>query len=47
MTATLTKPSGQGSPDTHGRASTLTGTRALAKLAAGATGSCWSPGSTS
>jgi ABC-2 type transport system permease protein len=33
MTETLTKPSGQGSPGTHGKASTLTGTRALAKLA--------------
>ena len=33
MTATLTKPSGHRSPATHGKASTLTGTRALAKLA--------------
>ncbi len=33
-TATLTKPSGQESPKAHGRTSTLTGTRALAKLAA-------------
>jgi ABC-2 type transport system permease protein len=32
--ATLTKPSGPGSPKTHSRTSTLTGTRALAKLAA-------------
>ncbi|MDR2985458.1 MAG: ABC transporter permease, partial [Nocardiopsaceae bacterium] len=32
-TATLTKPSGRGSPGTHGRTSTLTGTRALTKLA--------------
>ena len=33
MTATLTKPSGQDSPGTHGNASTLTGTRALTRLA--------------
>ncbi|MGN6792429.1 MAG: ABC transporter permease [Streptosporangiaceae bacterium] len=33
-TATLAKPSGQESPKTPGRTSTLTGTRALAKLAA-------------
>ena len=33
-TPTLTKPSEHRSPQTHGRTSTLTGTRALAKLAA-------------
>ncbi|HEX7994493.1 MAG TPA: ABC transporter permease, partial [Streptosporangiaceae bacterium] len=32
-TATLTRPSGQESPKAHGRTSTLTGTRALARLA--------------